>query len=895
MWIINCILLIIGTVAGVMGISFYFRNKEAIGNFRLYIFLYGICSALWCLSYGIIGITNNLAICDPVRSIGVFAICAFLITEVFLVSEMSGANRVLVKTGKIASVVVSILNFINYARYGMDLFERKDGYTTWTANPEYVINRRLHGIYILIIFILLIYFGITWIRTNRVKRISHFLALVFISNFIMLFFTIPDTFLPGLGFKAIPTSGIGSALCAIVMWYGATQLSSFDIRMGRIKDRVFDFIDVGVIVFDLDRTAALINHYAGRLRAADDNEKLYLQDFFRIDEDMANTMFKESVDDIYGVSLWNKNETNAYSVRLNAVKDNYGEPFCYICAFADVTDEVNAVSKLEVASKAKSRFLAQMSHEIRTPINVVLGMNEMILREAEDENVVDYAQNIDAAGTTLLALINSILDFSKIEDGKMEIIPVKYDTSSLIHDVINTVIQRADMKGLLFEADVDPALPCGLVGDNVRVSQVIINLLSNAVKYTEKGKVVFTIKEEERNADTVRIYISVKDTGIGIKDEEKARLFESFERLDEIRNHSIEGTGLGIPIVTALLEMMGSSLNVESIYGVGSEFSFSIVQKIADDTPIGDYSHRFKEKYKKRKTDSLISAPSAKVLIVDDNEMNLKVAKNLLKLFQIKSDLAYSGKETIEKMRTNSYDIVFLDHMMPEMDGIETLHKLMENHLIPENTTMIALTANAVVGARETYIGAGFDDYLSKPVDVKGLSEKLEKYLPDEAYESIDKTNKTDSAKERSMDSVLEFAPDEDFPEDSSEDNIAVLYDPEKLKAGGIDVNLALTYCANDEAFYYDVLNGFVTGIEEKMSVADSLYKNEDWHDYEIEVHAIKSNAKMIGATASYEMALMLEKAAEQADIEYIRSNHEKFKSNMRKLIDILNSAERGK
>ena len=297
------------------------------------------------------------------------------------------------------------------------------------------------------------------------------------------------------------------------------------------------------------------------------------------------------------------------------------------------------------ANKAKGDFLAQMSHEIRTPINAVLGMNEMICRESDDENILDYARNIQTAGKTLLSLINSILDFSKIEDGKMEIVPVKYDTASMIHSLINSISERAKNKGLEFKVHTDPELPSMLIGDDVRVSQVIMNLLTNAVKYTEQGEVILDIRCGERTDDTVILSVSVSDTGIGIREVDLEKLFDSFTRLDVTRNRHIEGTGLGMAIVTKLLTLMDSKLNVESTYGEGSVFSFELRQGIADAAPMGQLERRVNPA--DRKLDTCQQFPSARVLVTDDNEMNLKVAKNLLKLFGIQPDLASSGEETL--------------------------------------------------------------------------------------------------------------------------------------------------------------------------------------------------------------------------------------------------------
>lgn len=382
------------------------------------------------------------------------------------------------------------------------------------------------------------------------------------------------------------------------------------------------------------------------------------------------------------------------------------------------------------AGEAKSRFLAHMSHEIRTPINAVLGMNEMILRESKDNDITDYAQNIKSAGNTLLTLINSILDFSKIEDGKMEIIPVKYNTAVLINNLVNSISERAKSKGIDLIVDVDRNLPSELIGDDVRVSQVIMNLLTNAVKYTEEGSVFLSFKETFRYNDKIDVEVTVRDTGIGIKQEDMGRLFESFERIDEKRNRNIEGTGLGMSIVTGLLEMMGSKLSVESEYGKGSTFSFKIRQLISNAEPVGDYTGRIVRDTKDNKETKHLYAGEARILVVDDNNMNLKVVKNLLKRNGIEPTLVSSGAEAIEAIASGEFDIVLLDHMMPEMDGLETLTKLKEDGLKKPDTVYIALTANAVVGAREMYLEAGFDDYMAKPMKPVELEDMLAKYLP---------------------------------------------------------------------------------------------------------------------------------------------------------------------
>lgn len=382
--------------------------------------------------------------------------------------------------------------------------------------------------------------------------------------------------------------------------------------------------------------------------------------------------------------------------------------------------------QLKEASESKSRFLANMSHEIRTPINSIIGFNEMILRENSDEAITEYATDVKSAAETLLMLINDVLDFSRIEAGKVEIIPVEYDLYNLIDSCIGMVTSRAEAKGLSLFKNIDSNVPHVLYGDSGRIQQIIINLLSNAIKYTEKGTVTLSVSGKV-NKDKVTLSLAVKDTGIGIKEEDIERLYNAFDRLEERRNRNVEGTGLGLNITTNLLELMGSKLNVTSKYGEGSVFSFDIEQKIirsaadAGETPV-----RTHEKLK-------FSAPNARILAVDDNKVNLKLVKSLLKQTDIQVDLAESGAKCIEMLKDSSYDIILMDHMMPEMDGIETFKRIKDEGLVDTSKcTVIALTANAISGAREEYISNGFADYLSKPIKPDALDEMLLRYIPAE-------------------------------------------------------------------------------------------------------------------------------------------------------------------
>ena len=391
------------------------------------------------------------------------------------------------------------------------------------------------------------------------------------------------------------------------------------------------------------------------------------------------------------------------------------------------------------ASETKTNFLANMSHEIRTPMNAILGMDEMILRESENNSkITKYASDIKSAGNMLLSIINDILDLSKIESGKAELIPTEFEICSVINDIINIAGRRAEDKGILFTFDASGSIPIRFFGDEIRTRQIMLNIINNAVKYTKEGSVKVDLRMDKNKendeavkvGDVVTLIISVKDTGIGIKEEDKAKLFTPFDRLEETKNRNIEGTGLGLSIAGSYVELMGGKIDVESVYGEGSTFTVYLPMETVDPTPIGNFTDRIKE----IRNDSDVNkpsviAPNARALIVDDNEMNLEVISGLMERTRMKVDIALSGDEGIAKMGNRRYDIIFLDQMMPGMDGVTTLKNMRMKYDL-RGVSIIALTADAVAGAKEFYLEKGFDDYLSKPVKSESLESVLANHLP---------------------------------------------------------------------------------------------------------------------------------------------------------------------
>ena len=549
-----------------------------------------------------------------------------------------------------------------------------------------------------------------------------------------------------------------------------------------------------------------------------------------------------------------------------------------------------AKEEAENANKAKSAFLASMSHEIRTPINGVLGMNSIILKESQEPYTLECAQNIDNAGNGLLSLINDILDFSKIESGKMEINSVEYVLSNVLSSCYNMVFLRARDKGIDLIFENNPTTPNKLFGDELRIRQIIVNLLTNAIKYTEEGSVLMTVDWEKGEADMMTLVVSVKDTGMGIRQEDLGTLFEAFSRINIKKNRTIEGTGLGLKITKQFLDLMNGTIEVDSVYGRGSEFTIRIPQRIVTDDVLGNYAD-----YSRLSTDDnpevidKFVCPNGRILAVDDVPMNLKVIVGLLKETKLKIDTAASGFECLDMVQKTKYDVVLLDHMMPEMDGMETLEKMRNcSSMLNPSVPVIMLTANAVTGAREEYLAAGFTDYLSKPIKEADLNAMLLKYLPKELVEL--------------KSSASEKEPDEtDYTENNETGNTNCEKIDVDVKKGEtkmsdfeqrysfLDTELGLSYCMNDEEFYEEVIVEYRnTG---KYDEIKELFESENWKDYAVYVHGVKSSSLTIGAKEVSEMAKALELAAKDGNIDFVNANHHEFMRKYGELLDNLDNA----
>lgn len=540
-------------------------------------------------------------------------------------------------------------------------------------------------------------------------------------------------------------------------------------------------------------------------------------------------------------------------------------------------DAERAKAAAEHADRAKSIFLAHMSHEIRTPLTTILGLTEILLRSDLHEEARSNAEDIYNAGGSLLQIINDILDFSKIEAGKFEIVEESYNVVPMLDAVVNVLRIRCDSKPIQIVTDIAGDIPSVLKGDETRIRQVLYNLLSNAAKYTEKGLITFTVRwDPERSS----MYMSVRDTGRGIRKEDIGRIFKSFDRLDEHANKAIEGTGLGLAITKRIVELMGGELKVESIFGEGSCFSFEVKQEVVDATPIADELKSGSKKSHHESAERYFTAETAKVLVVDDNSFNRTIARELMKPHRMQVELASSGPECLEKVKAGEYDLIFLDHMMPGMDGIETIRLLREMPEYRKNDTpVVAFSANAVSGMREEFRTAGFVDFLSKPIGVENLESMLINYLPAskvrkisrEEYEQLNR-----SARGGRPIPAYGFGYGAGIADGKGSSSFAAAaaepkeFDPAHVNIEGLDISVGLESVGGDIEDFFSIAEVIVSDHDGMKDRLEHEYTERDIENYTIDVHALKSNMATIGAIDLSKLAKSLEMAARSGDLEFI-------------------------
>ena len=869
---INCFAVVFSTITAICGISYFKREKNA-GALRYYMLVMGFFGALWSGGYGIMGFTETGEAAAVFRAVGLVGVVGFMMTEALMIAYMVELPKWLFRAYAMIFGIFAVVDLYFFIP-DQHTFVRLNGRMCYYSTNSF--GRMVHNIFLAFVVVTMIAMAILWVHKEKPKRQVYYVRAAILANIAILFSIIPDTILPMLGKPSFPSSAYGMFLTYMITWFWATRFNAFSITVGNLSQYIYESANTAILIFDEYFRLVLANPYGQELLGIKKIENQKLMQLFQGTEAESGRIKDGILRDNKGVAeLVSVHGAISCSLNFSLARDFHDDPYCIVCFVYDLTKEKNMLEEVVRANEAKSQFLANMSHEIRTPINGILGMDSVLLKECHDENLREYAKNIQSAGQSLLSIINDILDISKIESGKMEILTIRYQLFSVLNDCYNLTKIKLQNKPVSFIMQINEKLPSWLYGDEVRIRQIINNFLSNAVKYTKEGNITFELDFEEKTDEQILLVITVRDTGIGIKEEDLGKLFESFTRIEEKRNRNIEGTGLGLNLTKNLVNLMGGEVFAESTYGKGSCFTAKIPQKIADAKPMGDFGKRYQQ-YLSTSDDDKLSflAPDAKILVVDDVTMNLKVVEGLLKATKIQIDTAVSGSECLECVKTTPYQMIFLDHMMPEMDGLETLEHMKNLADNPNaQTPVIMLTANAIVGAKEEYIEAGFTDYLTKPIRETELLEMILKYLPEELV-----CENGGQGIEKSQD-----AQDMEQPEAGGE-GAEPLQRLEQLE--GLDVKTGLTYCMNEEDFYIEMLQEFLQA--DKASQLKHFLAEEDWDNYRTTVHALKSTSLTIGAAHLSGEAKALEMAAKEGNMDYIRSHHDGVMDEYKELTDHL-------
>ena len=652
---------------------------------------------------------------------------------------------------------------------------------------------------------------------------------------------------------------LGILLSCIFMSIAVVKYGLFD-PVKNAKNYIIDNLKEAVIVTDADHRFLFLNSMADKIITSINKEQGYSTD----DKIYA---FIQGSQDFFD---W---KDRHYQVEETVLKDNeliQG----YMMTIVDVTKIIEQnhlmkrlVLQTEDANRAKTNFVSNMSHEIRTPMNSIVGITEILLRSRHSPKEQEYLLNIQSSGRVLLTIINDVLDCSKMEAGKMQLFDEPYDTCSLFHDLRISMENRIGHSGLELIYDIDQDIPCKLKGDMGRIRQVIINLVNNAIKYTEKGSVRFSVRVRQKNTDKVMLYYEVADTGIGIRKEDQKILFDAFQRVEMDRNRYVEGTGLGLTISQNLVNMMGGVIEVESEYGKGSRFFFTIEQTIIDPTPVSAVNYNGqKDNVTEKEAECLFIAPEAHILLVDDNELNLVVAKELLKPLRMQIDTAENGLQAVKMVRGSQYDLVLMDHMMPVMDGIEAAKAI---RALPEEKyqklPIIALTANAMVDARKEFLNAGMNGFVAKPIDFTRICNQLKLWLPKDLVRDVPK----EEAKKLLADDLSDR---EIQPED-----------PQM----GFSFEEGVNHCGSKAALM-KTIRIFYRTIDSKADKIEQCLKEGLISDYVVEVHALKSSALLIGALPLSEAAKELEGYGKQGKTELLEEKTPDLLAMYRDFKDIL-------
>lgn len=828
-------------------------------------------SGMWSLGFFGMLIQTDPAIAYYWRALGFAGIISWLISTQYLVCHFDNTPKPYrwIAEGVALSGIGLYFFIIQEERFTFQLTN-----VGMTYSFEKSIWNDLYLVYLFVVAGNLLISVVNMIKNPKVNRMRNLAKRLLMAEIIILAGMVFATILPMFGYPALPVNAIAQFLGVAVLYTAVLVTNRSRITLDNMSEYIYYSLNIPVMVYDAKEKLKILNDAGSSFMGIKEENmhQVTIEDMFKVT--------REQVFDFEGTSQ-NVDAACVHNgkvcgLTVDKICDSYDDIIGYIVVVTDFTERMKYVELLEQARKsaeeaneAKSIFLAKMSHEIRTPMNAIVGFSELLLKMDVADEIRSHVQDIKSSAHNLLAIINDILDISKIESGKTDLVLEKYYTARLLEDVTVIIESQAQKKGLYFESKIDANIPKQMYGDKSRIRGVLINILNNAVKYTDEGKVSLEISILERTEKKIKLAFCVTDTGRGIKPESMDTLFESFERIDEKANYGIEGSGLGLSIVKSYVSLMGGEVRVSSEYGKGSVFTVELEQEIVDNTPMNKEESRGGEPTGKKFG---FKIQNVRVLVVDDNPVNLKVARGIMSAYGLNVDTASGGQESIEMCRNCNYNIVFMDQMMPDIDGMQAMQQIRQlnsHYALQGEGKIIVLTANTIKGMRDVLMKQGFDEYLGKPLNIERLESLLCQFIPKEN---------------------IVFETQDVVADEASKESEEITYIKETIPE--IDVDMGISHCGGELDDYLKILEITYKYGEKQLDELYQLWENKAYNDYNIKVHSLKSTSLNIGAKAVSEEAKRQEEAGLKGDYPYIEANIEKliadYKEVLKKIEEVL-------
>lgn len=821
--------------------------------------IFCVSSAVWSLGFWRLILQTDPDMAHRWRAVGMIGMFAYLITAQILVCHLAGIKKSI-------CIFMEGFSFLGIIIYFFIMQRDQIIYKLEKQGMSYCFKagiwNNIYTGYTVIVALNLLVVIIYMMRCAKEKRLRVLGMRLLIAEIVIIFGMLLDTIFPLIGISAIPGSTMGQFASMVIIYWAVDFINRSRITVTNMSEFIYYSMAMPIFVYDSNRQLQILNDAACNLFEVDREN---------IQEVRMNSMFTLESAEVFEFEGKSKdvdtlchNNQLYCSLTINKIYDDYGDMIGYIIFVTDLSERMKYIQGLEEARKeaeyanqAKSTFLANMSHEIRTPMNAIIGFSELVLKMDISPEVRAHVEDIKWSSHNLLAIINDILDISKIESGKMELVLGKYHTSGLLKDVSLIIATQAQAKGLAFQMKADPEIPNRLYGDKIRIRGVLINILNNAVKYTKEGSVSFEVSVLEKTDKKVKLEFKVSDTGVGIRPEEQEHLFKSFEQLDRKVHYGIEGSGLGLAIANGYVQLMGGEIKVSSTYGKGSVFTVILEQEIVDASPMdNDYSHE--EEKQNGSTLGIMQISDVQVLVVDDNFVNLRVADGIMKSYGLTVDTASSGMEAVELCKNKQYQFVFMDQMMPEMDGVEAMEEIRSispHYAKGGEGKIIVLTADAISGARKELMKQGFDEYLGKPINLKQMERLFVKFLPKEKI---------------TMQQPKEVRKDREQKEEKEINYLRSILSE-------VDIQKGIENCGGELDDYLKVLKIAWDYGEKQLEELHDLQKQKNYADYTTKVHSMKSTAMNMGAVGLSNMAKDQEMAGKQGNYSYIDAHMELF------------------